>query len=278
MLATIFNKDGRLFSSKYPSSPYEGWLGGKEPVLPEDELRAALAVSLSATAFGVVLAIGDALVVNQLHPYIITADPAGFGVSGDPASFIVWDAIDKQDVAFWIGREDPARFAARLTTAQKMFETGAGPALVAVESNASACIAILREVGMQNLLWTSNGHPGWYATANRVSEAEALFVRALRERGMTVRNRPTLHQLLKYDGSYKRRATGPDGIVHHFDLARCAIMAADILTRRYFAAAKVERTVERIPGSICIADLDRMRDEERQQWLDPTVPPPLRSR
>lgn len=274
MLATVFNRDSRLFASKYPSDPYDGWLGASEPILPEEELKAALALAVGTVPAGPVMAIGTGLVIDPTHPYVITADPAGFGASGDPSSLIVWDALDKKDVAMWTGREDPARFAGRLLRTQKLFTTQAGPALISVESNASACIAVLRESGAQNLLWTSKDHPGWYATMVRTQEAEGLFVRMLRERSLTVRNRPTLHQLLKYDGSHERRATGPDGIRHHFDLARCVIMAADVLGRRYFAAVKTDKEVVRIPGSLCIADLDRTRESDIRRRLDPTMPPP----
>lgn len=277
MLATVFAQDGRLFASKYPSDPYDGWTGSSDPILPEAELKAALGSALDTTPCGPVLAVGDKLDVVDLHPHVITADPAGFGASGDPSSLIVWDAVDKKDVAMWSGREDPARFAKRLVKAQALFETKAGPALVAVESNASACIAILREAGTVNLLWTSRDHPGWYATGARTQEAEGLLVRQLRESTIAIRNRPTLHQLLKYDGSRGRHALGPDGIRHHFDLARCAVMAADILGRRYFSQAKESRVATRLPGSLCVADLDRMRDGDKQDRLDPTRPPPRRA-
>ena len=276
MLATIFNRDTRLFEAKYPSGPYSGWLGSSSPILPEAELEAALANAQDITPAGCVNAVGPSLVIHPLHPHVIVADPAGFGASGDPSSLIVFDAVTKKDVAMWSGREDPGRFYARLVATQKLFTTKAGEPLVAIESNASAVIALARDGGMPNLLWTSRDHPGWYATSVRIQESESRYVRMTREGDLVISNRPTLHQLLKYDGSDRgRRATGPDGSVHHFDLARCAIMAADILSRRYFSTATEDRPSSRIPGSLCIADLDKMGEEERRKALDSTRPPPL---
>jgi hypothetical protein len=44
---------------------------------------------------------------------------------------------------------------------------------LAVESNATACIAILKDQNTRNLLWTDRNHPGWYATQKRMQESEA---------------------------------------------------------------------------------------------------------
>ena len=275
MLATVFDNDPRLFETKYPSGEYDGWLGSLTPVLPVEVLTSALRTATDSSPGSVANRVG-ASDIDPHHPYAVFADPAGFGSRGDPSSLLVFDAIRKQDVAMWSGREDPGRFAVRLATVSRTFTTAAGEPLMVVESNASAVIALLRDAGTPNLLWTSRTHPGWFATALRLQEAESRLVRMLREGDLQIRNRPTLQQLLKYDGSDRsRRATGPDGIVHHFDLARCAIMAADVLSRRYFSAAVEDERPPRLPGSICIADLDHAGDMERQKRLDPTRPPPI---
>lgn len=280
MLATVFDSDPRLFETKYPSGEYEGWFGALSPILPADLLTAALREAINPVAAGPVMAVGGSLHIDPLHPYVVVADPAGFSASGDPSGLLVFDAVDRRDVAMWAGREDPGRFAARLAAASKLFTTDAGEPLLVVESNASAVIALVRDAGIPNLLWTSRDHPGWYATDSRIQEAESRLVRLMREGaaggGLVIRNRPTLQQLLKYDGSNRgRRSAGPDGVVHHFDLARCAIIGADVMSRRYFTAAVEDRVSQRLPGSICIADLDRMRADEIRKSLDPTRPPPL---
>jgi hypothetical protein len=42
-LNTEFVGDTRLFSAKYPSDPYDGWLGSLAPVMPTDVLKPLLA-------------------------------------------------------------------------------------------------------------------------------------------------------------------------------------------------------------------------------------------
>jgi hypothetical protein len=76
--------------------------------------------------------------------YLITADPAGYGRSGDKSALTVWDAVSRKEVAFWEDREDPGRFAARLMRVQGHYNG----ALLAVESNAMACIAVLKDKKM----------------------------------------------------------------------------------------------------------------------------------
>ena len=179
----------------------------------------------------------------------------------------------RREVAFWEDREDPGRFARRLLRVQHRYNR----ALLAVESNATACIAVLRDSGAKNLLWTSRTHPGWYATDKRIQEAEARLIQMLRQDDIEIRSRGLLHQLVNYDGSRKKRVKGLDGTTHHFDRARTAVMAADILSRRKFTqAAMEEEDATRIPGQVTIKDLDRMRSWDKDAVKNPYKPPPRR--
>ena len=202
--------------------------------------------------------------------YIITADPAGFGGTGDKSALTVWDALARKEVAFWEDREPPDRFARRLLRVQERYCR----ALLVVESNATACIALLKDSGAKRLLWTNRNHPGWYATEKRLQEAEARLVRLLREKDLLLRSRGLLHQLLNYDGSRKKRTKGIDGATHHFDRARTAVMAADVLSRRRFVRGGVEVVPERISGQVTIADLDRHNHRVKSQSKNPHAPPP----
>jgi hypothetical protein len=257
-LATEFVGDARLFSCKYPSDPYDGWLGSTQPVMPVDVLRTHW---LNSVVPPDRLPHGCA----ELDPpkpgnsYLICADPAGFGGSGDLSALSVWDAVNRIEVASWEGREDPGLFSQRLLTVQRRYNK----AMLAVESNAAACIAMLKDKGARNLLWTDRHHPGWYATEKRVQEAEARLVRMLRDDDITIRSRPLLHQLISYDGSRKSRVATGDGNTQHFDLARTAVMAADILSRRRFTAEEIREVPQEVEhedgGRITIHDLDRFR-------------------
>lgn len=266
-LGTEFVGDTRLFSCKYPSDPYDGWLGATDPVIPADVLKKYLAESQADPPIGK-FGCHEIDPPKAGHQYVITADPAGFGGKGDKSALTVFDAVNQQEVAFWEGRESPDRFYHRLLKVQKRYSMG----LLAVESNAAACIALLKDNGAKNLLWTDRNHPGWYATAKRLREAEARLVRMLGEQELHLRSRGMLHQLLNYDGSRKKRVKGFDGVTHHFDRARTAVMAADVLSRRRFTIAESGVDSGYVPGQVTIGDLDKFKDRQRREAKTPYKP------
>tara|TARA_R110000765_G_scaffold109355_4_gene200473 strand:- start:3037 stop:3762 length:726 start_codon:yes stop_codon:yes gene_type:complete len=202
------------------------------------------------------------------HQYLITADPAGFGSTGDKSALTVWDATEWKEIAFWEDRETPDRFAQRLKVVQKRYLG----ALLAVESNATACIAILKDQETRNLLWTDRNHPGWYATQKRLQESEARLVQMLRQHELNIQSRGMLHQLLNYDGTRKKRIRGEDGTIHHFDRARTAVMAADIMSRRHFSHAVAEVQSEYLPGQVTIKQLDKVKSHKRREARSPFKP------
>jgi hypothetical protein len=267
-LNTEFVGDTRLFSSKYPSDPYDGWLGASDPIMPIDVLKPLLERAITDPPMGAFYC-RELESPIQNNKYIITADPAGFGATGDKSALTVWDAVERKEVAFWEDREDPTRFATRLMRVQERYNT----ALLVVESNAMACIAVLKDKKCRNLLWTDRRHPGWYATEKRIQESEARLVRLIQENDISIRSRGMLHQLVNYDGSRKKRVKGIDGITHHFDRARTAIMAADVLSRRNFTRTVLEQPNELIPGRVTIGDLDKFQHRERAASRSPFRPP-----
>jgi hypothetical protein len=266
-LGTEFVGDTRLFSCKYPSDPYDGWLGATDPVIPADVLKAYLAESEPDPPMGKHKC-HEIEPPKPGHQYIITADPAGFGAKGDQSALTVFDALEQREVAFWEGRESPDRFYQRLLTVQRRYSM----ALLAVESNAAACIALLKDNGAKNLLWTDRNHPGWYATEKRLREAEARLVRMLADQDLKLKSRGMLHQLLNYDGSRKKRVKGLDGVTHHFDRARTAVMAADVLSRRRFTMSESEVHSDYVPGQVTIGDLDKFKDRQRREAKTPFRP------
>ncbi len=143
-------------------------------------------------------------------------------------------------------------------------------AMLVVESNATAAITLLKDSGVKRLLWTDRNHPGWYATAKRIQEAEAKLVKMLREDDLLLRSRGLLHQLLNYDGSRKKRVKGLDGTTHHFDRARTAVMAADVLSRRNFTATQLREEPRNRPvGQVTIGDLDLFRKGKKRGFAKP---------
>lgn len=267
-LYTGFGGDERLLSSKYPNGPYDGWIGSVSPLMPIDVLEPLFESSVKDPEEGV-------WGVREIEPpepsgtYLIVADPAGFGAKrGDPSAITVFDAVSRREVAFWEDRENPDRFAMRLRRVQDRYNG----AMIAVESNAAACITILKDRNTPNLLWTDRNHPGWYATHQRIQEAEARLVQMLRDNEITLRSRSLLHQLLNYNGTTTRRVRGSDGSMHHFDRARTAIMAAHILSTRAFTPtnlAEQKKVPRHVPGQVTISQLDRFHRGPRRSMFRP---------
>lgn len=307
-LRTEFGGDNRLFSSKYPTTPYEGWLGSRNPVMPADVIESAIE---RVRSFGAWRSVYDDLAraapdarldepPGELDRVlrIMTVDPASYGGKGDPSALMSWLLDDEglRDELVWSDREDPGRLARRIMALQEKLSwtvTTPGPTgdrtrvivpLVVVESNSPACVQSLRDLGCRNLYWTDRNHPGWYATAQRLQVAETRTVRGLREKSLLVRWLAALHQLRNYDGA-NRQAHGRDegGTEHHFDLARCVVMAAHIVgeRRRWLAseARGVPEEVEGAPGAevepeqceVTVKEWDRQskRDKlaRKQPWL-----------
>lgn len=249
VLMSEFAGDTRLWEAKYPSDEYSGWLGHHHPVLPQEVIRDLLARAIPDAK--IPLADSGCHEIDppsdgMLGYVLVTADPAGFGASGDPSAVTVWDARYGQEVAFWSGREDPARFAERLLRICARYagvsaEVGLiDPSLInvpfehlpllVVESNATACIALLRSAGYRRLFFSTRHHAGWYADARRLREAEGFAVEMLREGTLRPRSKGGLHQLLSYDGTNRpKHGHSIDGETHHFDRARTIIIAAGIL-------------------------------------------------
>jgi len=276
-LSSEFVGDNRLFSSKYPSDAHDGWLGADRPRMPEDIVREQLSSSQIDPEEGM-HGCGVFSKPIEGRTYELYADPAGFGATGDPCALTVFDKDSREEVAVWSGREDPDRFAVRIDTVCSYYNK----ARAVVESNHAGCITALKE--LRTKICYSKRQPGWYATAIRIAKAEFMLVKLLREHEITIKSRPGLQQLLRYDGNFSKRAVGEDGIGHHFDRARTYIMAAEMLAKHKGFRARVDRnkktdtTVEGPqevqPGMIPFNLLNRDRDKMRRRDLAATDRPP----
>ena len=110
------------------------------------------------------------------------------------------------------------------------------------------------------------------ATNKRLQESEARLVQMLRQEDLSIRSRGMLHQLLNYDGTRKKRIRGEDGTIHHFDRARTAVMAADILSRRHFTQGAAEVKSDYMPGQVTIKQLDTIKSHKRREARSPFRP------
>jgi hypothetical protein len=142
----------------------------------------------------------------------------------------VWNAWDRREVATWSGREDPGQLAQRLMKLQKRY--GVKRTQVAVESNKGECLSALRAYGCPNLYNHSEHQPGFPASTQTNADALTDLVDLLRHQDITIRTQATLHQLMSWDGTgRKRKAKSAEG-THHFDRAVTCRIAAYIFRRR----------------------------------------------
>jgi hypothetical protein len=225
-LDTEFHGDTRLFDHKYPPGPYDGWITHGSPAIPLDavrRMREASAVSVPD---------GEERFFEEREPgapYLITADPAGFGETGDPSAATLWHGWDRREVGSWSGRTDPGRFADIIMRWQKDWNAD-----VVVETNKGECCATLVSRGCEKLFW-DGAQPGWYSTDVKKASALADLVDDLRKGDVTIRTLQTLDQLESWDGKTRKRTGG-----HHFDRAvTCMIAAYAFRTLGYGTRARV---------------------------------------
>ena len=229
-LDTEFADDTVAFDHKYPKSETDGWPLTTNPVIPQEIVQAMFekGIRVKDGEFKVFEAPDE----DPAHPYVITADPAGFGESGDPSAFTVWSGWEGREVASWSAREDPGLFADRLIEVQKMY--GVARTMLVVESNKGECIAFLRARGAQNLWMHSDAHPGYFASELANAEAMAALVDQLRRGSLRLYTKSTLAQLLAWDGKGRQKRSKTKEGRHHYDRAVTVRMFAHIRKLRNF--------------------------------------------
>lgn len=210
-IETEFYGDPRLFDNAYPPSPFEGWLTGSNPAIPKDAIeeymRAAEDVPWDEEKFFEAREAGC--------PYVILADGAGFGRSGDPSAITLVNMWDWSEAGSWEGREDPDTCARRIIRWQEAWDAD-----VIVETNKDGLAAALVARGCQKMHW-SGDQPGWFASETSKANEFAALVAMLRKREPKIRSLPTLVQMASWDGTGKKR-----GGSHHFDRATTWLLFA----------------------------------------------------
>jgi hypothetical protein len=213
-METHFHNDPRLFATKFPPSPHEGWSMSESPTIPAEPLQAMLRRAVS-------IPYGEERFYEEREagcPYLITIDGKGYGKKGDPAAMTLWNMWDWREAGSWSGDEDPGQITPRILRWQAMYD-----ATVIVETNKDGVAAALQAANCPNLHW-SGAQPGWYST--QLSKATALnnLVDMLRAGDADLRTYETIDQLMKWDGKTRAQESGKRK--HHFDRAiTCLIFA-----------------------------------------------------
>lgn len=225
----------QAFETKYPSSPYHGWVGTDKPTFPPELIDELLRDATSDVLCPYNFELGCSIIETPKPgtTYYIFADSAGLDGDGDPSAFTVFDQ-DWNEVAFFEAVEDSHKFALRLERVGEYYRCGSHAAMLIVEANESSCLGVLKNLVSQgkkiNIYFAENNHMGWRATGKSVAEAEGKTLIALRDRDMTLRSTGTLQQLLSYSGTWRhKRIRGANGAKHHFDRARTIMMAGSLL-------------------------------------------------
>lgn len=239
MLDDVYAGDTRRFQQCYPDTAHDGWYGGGTPTLPEEDLKALLPHAIRP----------DPPYMQTWQPptpgsqYIIFVDPAGYGVSGDPSAYTVFDAHTGVEMSAWSGRVDPAKFGRDLAAMGARMNN----ALIVVESNAAACITSLVNTGYRNIFNDGgDAHPGYYRTRQTKERAIARLVEMLRTKRLNIRSAAGIYQLLSWDGTGNRSGG------HHWDRVITYQMAADILRDRSYTQPQRPPPVP--PGFISVRD------------------------
>lgn len=254
-LETEFANTGdQGFRHKYPYYQEDGWLLSDAPAVPVDAIEPYLQASLQNPNPGQAV---EWMPWEPGAPYLVTADPAGFGAVGDPSAYTVWHGWDHREVASWSGRVDPNRFADMLIEVQVKF---GGPydfrtrrgCLLAVEANKGETCAALVAKGAQGLYYHDAHTPGWVSTEQRKADAMVALVDMLRTKEFDIRTRETVHQLFAWDGKTRKKGKSAEG-KHHYDRAVTCMMAAHLFRTNSFGLRPAEHRVTP-SGQVSVAD------------------------
>jgi hypothetical protein len=225
-LDTFYHGDVRLFDSKYPPGPRDGWLTGGSVAIPLDAVEALILDAEAAIREGRQAPENENEEVfyearEVGAPYLLTADPAKYGQASDPSAWTLWHGWDRREVGAWSGRMDPGALADRILQVQRRYDCH-----VLVESNAGECCEALKARACPRLVWDS-GHPGFHSTEARKGQALADLVDMLRRGELRPVTLATLNQLASWDGTSRSRKGG-----HHHDRAITCMLAAWYFTAR----------------------------------------------
>lgn len=200
--------------------------------------------------------------IKKGEEVIIVCDPAGFAEDGDPTGIKAFsDSAD--EVATWDGVITPIQAADKIMLAAEYYYRITGrKTIVAIEANKSDVITLLRDRQNSNpaacffKLYNDKesnaggSSTGWYSTERKKQRAEQRLAANVRAGKMHLTTRVAIAQLMSYDRSKSwQRVKGANGQKHHYDLAICALIAADVMVT-FGWMAEAEPVAETSPISL----------------------------
>lgn len=228
----------------YPRTEDDGWETDAANVgLPRGILTPQLAIAKEDAS----LLINDSGLrevrkIKRNEEVLIVCDPAGFAEKGDPTGIKAFsDSAD--EIATWDGVIDPIQAADKIMSAARYYYNITGKKTrVAIEANKSDVISLLRDrqnsdpascfFKLYNDKESKAGgsSTGWYSVESKKQRAEQRLTANINAGKMHLTTRTAIAQLMSYDRSKSwQRVKGADGQKHHFDLAICCLIAADVM-------------------------------------------------
>ena len=217
---------------------------------------------------------------GEAFEILMVVDPAGWSNAGDPTGILVFDEKARLLAAF-MGKVDPTHAADMIEDVCAHYRAICGnPVTLAIESNKSDVITALidrnREKRNDDYEFyndrrydAGSNTRGWYSTESKKKRAETRLAANIRNRRLRIPSKAVLTQLGAYDRSkaWKREGAGKDR--HHFELAICALIAADIMvTFAWLAEAEVEGPKEEpLPQDPATAFVNILLEKSRRDRI-----------
>lgn len=233
------------FKAKYPFDEYDGWRGADDPIVDPELIHLQLKNAKQDSDFPI-----NSRSVRIVEPrahghgYWIFCDSNKPGAEGDPSALTVVDKVTSRIVAFWDGREEPDIFAYRVVTLG--LEYGGRDCILVFEGNSGEAFTAAKmilanlEVKSAPRLYVGRNGRGWWASDKSLARAHGRLMKIMRDEEFFIPFKSGLHQLLHYDGQKKKRMRNSVGQVHHFDVARTLVMAADLIVENYGRTYKMD--------------------------------------
>lgn len=258
-LDSIFSGDLQLFLHSYPMNVRDGWLSSESPALPKESL-----MEMEENAVADNATLGKGFTFNDVpehgHSYLLAADPAGYGKSGDPSALTVIDLNTRTEVSAWCGRMDPSQFGIACVEAARYWNN----AMLAIEANAAAAATSALHAGYHNIYSApGSSQPGYYSTKqNKESSTEAL-ASALHKRSVRIRSKAGIAQMLAYDGTDKRSSI--DGERTHWDRVVSYRIALDIMRGMRLPTLEVPPPEVYVPRPLTYNDYKALSAQTRRR-------------
>lgn len=237
-----FGEDWEAVWNMYPRGETDGWESASgSSGFPADAFRADLPEVTEGRSCPIIANIRGFYELRkpeEEEAVLLVCDPASGVGKGDPTGIVAFSEKGDQ-IAEFIGRVDPLRAADIIGDAAVYYRdlTGVKP-VVAIESNKGEVATALRdrrrlgdEAACAFEFYNDRRHNvganeiGWYSTEGKKKRAETRLVSNKRRGSLILRGKATVTQC----GSYDRETAWKREGGHHFELAICAIIGADVM-------------------------------------------------